>query len=257
MKAANSTAFADDVRLSFVTSLYQKRGTLFAGMIAHVVTTIAVYMRIDDPFYLYAALALFIIWNGRNIDMMAFDRLDKTKFKLAETLHWEKRYVAGSLIAAFVLGTVCGHALVVAQDPFAELVTISVTLATMISVVGRNFGSRLNVDMIILAACLPIMAGLIMARDPYMALMAVLLLPLFLTTRSMANGVRDFLFNAVTSERKASEIADRFDTALNNMSHGLFMLDGDGRIEVANRKAREFFNLDANVDLAAGFSRPP
>ncbi|MBU4528195.1 MAG: EAL domain-containing protein [Hoeflea sp.] len=250
MKAANSTAFADDVRLSFVTSLYQKRGTLFAGMIAHVVTTIAVYMRIDDPFYLYAALALFIIWNGRNIDMMAFDRLDKTKFKLAETLHWEKRYVAGSLIAAFVLGTVCGHALVVAQDPFAELVTISVTLATMISVVGRNFGSRLNVDMIILAACLPIMAGLIMARDPYMALMAVLLLPLFLTTRSMANGVRDFLFNAVTSERKASEIADRFDTALNNMSHGLFMLDGDGRIEVANRKAREFFNLDANVDLS-------
>ena len=250
MQAADNTAFADDVRLSFVASLYQKRGTLFAGMIAHVVTTMAVYLRIDDPFYLYAGFALFIIWNGRNLDMMLFDKQDKTKFGLAETLHWEKRYVAGSLIAAFVLGTVCGHALVVAQDPFAELVTISVTLATMISVVGRNFGSRLNVDMIILAACLPILAGLVMARDPYMGLMAVLLLPLFLTTRSMANGVRDFLFNAVTAERKASEIAERFDTALNNMSHGLFMLDGDGRIEVANRKAREFFNVDPNIDLS-------
>ena len=250
MQAADNAAFADDVRLSFVTSLYQKRGTLFAGMIAHVVTTTAVYLRIDDPFYLYAAFALFVIWNGRNLDMMAFDRLDKTKFKLKDTLHWEKRYVAGSLVAAFVLGSVCGHALVVAQDPFAELVTVSVTLATMISVVGRNFGSRMNVDMIILAACLPMMAGLIMAKDPYMALMAVLLLPLFLTTRSMANGVRDFLFNAVTAERTASEIADRFDTALNNMSHGLFMLDGAGRIEVANRKAREFFNIDAHIDLS-------
>ena len=174
MQAADNTAFADDVRLSFVASLYQKRGTLFAGMIAHVVTTMAVYLRIDDPFYLYAGFALFIIWNCRNLDMMLFDRQDKSKFGLAETLHWEKRYVAGSLIAAFVLGTVCGHALVVAQDPFAELVTISVTLATMISVVGRNFGSRLNVDMIILAACLPILAGLVMARDPYMGLMAVL-----------------------------------------------------------------------------------
>jgi Na+/citrate or Na+/malate symporter len=92
--------------------------------------------------------------------MLAFDRMDKSTFKLADTLRWERRYVAGSLVAAFLLGTVCGHALVVAQDPFAELVTISVTLATMISVVGRNFGSRLNVDMIILAACLPIMAGL-------------------------------------------------------------------------------------------------
>ena len=249
MQSADDTSFADDVRLSFVASLYQKRGTLAAGMVAHVVTTIAVYLRIDDPFYLYAAFALFAIWVFRTLDMLAFDRLDKSTFKLANTLYWEKRYVAGSLVAAFLLGTVCGHALVVAQDPFAELVTVSVTLATMISVVGRNFGSRLNVDMIILAACLPMMAGLVMARDPYMSLMAVLLLPLFLTTRSMANGVREFLFNSVTAERKTAELAERFDTALNNMSHGLFMLDGDGRIEVANRKAREFFNIDKNTDL--------
>lgn len=249
MQTADNTAFADEVRLSFVASLYQQRGTLFAGMIAHVVTAMAVYLRIDDPFYLYAAFALFVVWFVRNIGMMAFDRLPKSEFKLADTLRWEKRYVIGSFVTCSILGTICGHALVVAQDPFAELVTVSVTLASMISVVGRNFGSKLNVDMIILAACLPIMAGLVMARDPYMGLMAILLLPLFLTTRSMANGVRDFLFNSVTAERKTSEIAERFDTALNNMSHGLFMLDGEGRIEVANRKAREFFNIDANIDL--------
>jgi len=249
MQHVGSTAFEEDVRLSFVASLYQQRGTLFAGMIAHVLTTMLIYLRIDDPFYLYSGFALFIIWAVRNLDMLAFDRLDKSTFKFSDTLHWERRYVAGSLVAAFVLGTMCGHALVVAQDSFAELVSISVILATMISVVGRNFGSRLNVDMIILAACLPMMAGLLMARDPYMSLMALLLLPLFLTTRSMANGVRDFLFNSVTAERKTSEIAERFDTALNNMSHGLFMLDGDGRIEVANRKAREFFHIDNDIDL--------
>ncbi|WP_339761362.1 EAL domain-containing protein [uncultured Hoeflea sp.] len=249
MPSAENTSFADEVRLSFVASLYQQRGTLFAGMIAHVVTAMAVYMRIDDPFYLYAALTLFVVWLVRNLDMMAFDRLQKSDLKLADTLHWEKRYVTGSFITCSILGTMCGHALVVAQDPFAELVTVSVTLASMISVVGRNFGSRLNVDMIILAACLPITVGLMIARDPYMSLMAVLLLPLFLTTRSMANGVRDFLFNSVTAERKTAEIAEKFDTALNNMSHGLFMLDGDGRIEVANRKAREFFSIDKNTDL--------
>jgi len=249
MPSAENTTFADEVRLSFVASLYQQRGTLFAGMVAHVVTAMAVYLRIDDPFYLYAALGLFVVWLVRNIDMMAFDRLQKSDLKLADTLRWEKRYVTGSFITCSILGTMCGHALVVAQDPFAELVTVSVTLASMISVVGRNFGSRLNVDMIILAACLPITVGLMIARDPYMSLMAVLILPLFLTTRSMANGVRDFLFNSVTAERKTAEIAERFDTALNNMSHGLFMLDGDGRIEVANRKAREFFSVGKDTDL--------
>jgi diguanylate cyclase (GGDEF)-like protein len=249
MQPVRSTAFEDDVRLSFVASLYQQRGTLFAGMIAHVVTTIAIYLRIDDPFYLYAAFVLFAVWGVRNLDMMAFDRLEKTHFSLAETLRWERRYVTGSFVTCSLLGTICGHALVVSQDPFAELVSISVTLASMISVVGRNFGSKLNVDMIILAACLPIMAGLFLASDPYMSLMALLLLPLFLTTRSMANGVREFLFNSVTAERTTAEIAERFDTALNNMSHGLFMLDGDGRIEVANRKAIEFFHIDSDVRL--------
>ncbi|WP_417423136.1 putative bifunctional diguanylate cyclase/phosphodiesterase [Hoeflea sp.] len=249
MQPARTTAFANDVRLSFVASLYQKRGTLFAGMIAHVVTTMAIFIRIDEPFYLYAAVALFIIWLGRNIDMMLFDRLDKSKFQLADTLRWEKRYVAGSLVAAFALGLMSGHALVVARDPFAELAAISVTVATMISVVGRNFGSKLNVDMIILAACLPMMAGFFMAEDPFMMVLGVLLLPLFLTTRSMANGVRDFLFNSVIAERKTGEIAERFDTALNNMSHGLFMLDGDGRIEVANRKAHEYFHIDTGINL--------
>jgi diguanylate cyclase (GGDEF)-like protein len=249
MHSANSTAFADDVRLSFVASLYQQRGTLFAGMIAHVVTTSAIYFRIDDPFYLYAGFGLFFIWVLRNLDMLMFDRVDKTNFKLADTLRWEKRYVAGSLVTCSILGTICGYALMFTQDAFAELVSVSVTLASMISVVGRNFGSKLNVDMIVLAACLPIMGGLLMARDPYMSLMAVLLLPMFLTTRSMANGVRDFLFNSVTAERKTAEIAERFDTALNNMSHGLLMLDGTGRIEVANRKAREFFHTNSEANF--------
>lgn len=60
MQPADNTTFADEVRLSFVASLYQKRGTLAAGMVAHLVTTLAIYLRIDDPFYLYAALALFV-----------------------------------------------------------------------------------------------------------------------------------------------------------------------------------------------------
>ncbi len=60
-------------------------------------------------------------------------------------------------------------------------------------------------------------------------------MPFGLTTRSMANGVRDFLYkNVIASREMISLIADRFDTALNNMTHGLFMLDAENRILVAN-----------------------
>lgn len=249
MQPQGHQAIAADIRLSFVSSLYQKRGTLFAGMIAHVVTASSIYVKTSDPFYLLCAVALFCIWLARMLDMMAFDKRDKGAFTLADTLRWERRYVAGPVAGALSLGIMCAYALVVSHDAFAELASISITVASMISVVGRNFGSKLNVDMMILAACLPLMAGFFILRDPFMTVLAILLLPLFLTTRAMANGVRDFLFNTVTAERRTADIAERFDTALNNMSHGLFMLDGEGRIEVANHKAREILSLDDSMDL--------
>jgi PAS domain-containing protein len=47
----------------------------------------------------------------------------------------------------------------------------------------------------------------------------------------------------VLAAREISTIAGRFDLALNNMPHGLFMLDADNRILVANRRACELLNL--------------
>ncbi|MBW3096367.1 putative bifunctional diguanylate cyclase/phosphodiesterase [Pseudohoeflea coraliihabitans] len=240
---------AAEVRLSFVKSLYLKRGTLFAGMVAHVVTASAIYVRTQDIFYLYCGLAMICIWAARMGKMLAFDRCDTTRFSMQDTVKWERLYVAGPVAGALVLGIMCAYALVVSRDSFAELASVSITLASMISVVGRNFGSRINVDLMILAACLPLLGGFLVLRDPYMVVLALLLLPLFLTTRSMANGVREFLFNTVMAERKTAQLAERFDIALNNMSHGLFMLNGDGQIEVFNNKAREIFRINPALDL--------
>ncbi len=240
---------AAEVRLSFVRSLYLKRGTLFTGLIAHVVTASAIFFKTQDSFYILCGLGYVLIWSLRMLVMFAFDKRDTTSISMSETLKWERAYVAGSVVVASWLGIMCAYALVVSRDPFAELAAISITLASLISVVGRNFGSRFNVDMMILAVCIPLTTGFLILRDPFMVVLAVLLLPLFMTTRSMANGVREFLFNTVMAERKAAQLAERFDIALNNMSHGLFMLDGDGRIEVLNNKAREIFRVQANIDL--------
>ena len=140
---------AEEVRLSFVQSLYLKRGTLFAGLIAHVVTALAIFAKVNDPFYLYCGGAMVAIWYSRMLTMMAFDRCDLSQFTVRDTLKWERIYVAGPVAGAFVLGIMCAYALVVTRDSFAELASISVTLASMISVVGRNFGSRMNVNLMI------------------------------------------------------------------------------------------------------------
>ncbi len=77
-----------------------------------------------------------------------------------------------------------------------------------------------------------------------------MLIPFGLTVRAMANGVRDFLYENVIASREMAKIADRFDTALSNMTHGLIMLDPENRIEVINRKACELLNLGDRRRLA-------
>jgi diguanylate cyclase (GGDEF)-like protein len=125
-----------------------------------------------------------------------------------------------------------------------------VTMASMVSVVGRNYGSRLAVDLQALACCTPMVIGSLLAQNLFKAMLSLMLIPFFLTTRAMANGVREFLYENVIASREMAKIADRFDTALSNMTHGLLMLDPDNRIEVINRKACELLHLGDRARLA-------
>jgi diguanylate cyclase (GGDEF)-like protein/PAS domain S-box-containing protein len=52
---------------------------------------------------------------------------------------------------------------------------------------------------------------------------------------------------AIEEKSKAKAFAERFDTALNNMSHGLCFFDGDQRLIVCNRQYLEIYDLDPAV----------
>src|SRR5690606_36894076 len=111
------------------------------------------------------------------------------------------------------------------------------------SVVGRNFGSPKAVNLQTSTASLPIMIGCAAVGNFSMVLLSIMLVPFVLTTRKMENGVREFRYNNVIAARELSLIADSFDTALNNMTHGLMMLDPENRFQVINNKACELLHL--------------
>ncbi|MCJ8055543.1 EAL domain-containing protein [Shinella curvata] len=249
MKDKGQNTLPADVYLSFVSSLYGNRQTLFVGMISHVITFSFVYAKTADPFFLACSALVVLVWSLRAMGMRRFDRVDTASLDMDGIRYWENWYNAGAVGTTLVLGSACGYSLLFSRDSFAELASISVTLATMVSVVGRNYGSRRAVDYITLSACIPMVLGFLGLGDFYHAVLAVLILPFILTTRMMANGVRAFLYENVLAARKIATIADRFDTALNNMPHGLFMLDADHRILVANRRACELLHLGSQERL--------
>jgi len=243
MKPHNPNRVPTDVYLSFVNSLFGNRMTLVAGVVVHVVAFLAVALKTSSPFYVVLSVGFLAVFVGRMVTFRMFDKVDKQTLSREQIEQWETVYVIGAASTAAILGIGSGYAIFILQDPFAELACIAVTMASMVSVVGRNYGSQKAIDLQTLACCLPMIICSLMALDFYRAILSAFLIPFGLTTRAMANGVREFLYENVIAHRQISIIADRFDTALNNMPHGLVMVDPDNRIQVINRKACDLLKI--------------
>lgn len=249
MKPQDPNGVPTDVYLSFVSSLFGNRNTLFTGMVVQILTYAAVFSKSGSHFYLYLVAVFILVCIFRIYWFQRFDAADKAAMTREDIALWERRYLYGGVSTTALLGIGSGFAVLVLQDVFAEIACVAVTLASMVSVVGRNYGSPKAVNLQTISASLPISLGFLLLGDPYMVLLSLTLIPFVLTTRSMANGVREFLYKNVIASREISLINDRFDTALNNMTHGLFMLDANNRILVVNRKACELLHLSNQEQL--------
>ncbi|WFS00093.1 putative bifunctional diguanylate cyclase/phosphodiesterase [Rhizobium tumorigenes] len=249
MKPQDPNGVPTDVYLSFVSSLFGNRSTLFTGMIVQIMTYAAVFSKSGSHFYLYLTAVFIAVCAYRIYWFHRFDISDKAAMSREDIALWERRYLYGGVSTTTLLGIGSGFAVLVLQDMFAEIACVAVTLASMVAVVGRNYGSSKAVNLQTISVSVPISLGFLLLRDPYMQLLSVTLIPFVLTTRSMATGVREFLYKNVIAAREISLINDRFDTALNNMTHGLFMLDANNRILVVNRKACELLHLTNQEQL--------
>jgi diguanylate cyclase (GGDEF)-like protein/PAS domain S-box-containing protein len=249
MKEMEAKTVSTDVYLSFVTSLFGNRGTLWTGVVVHVWWCLVVFHYSGAPFYLLFACCFVAVFVYRMFWFRQFDRTDKSSLSHDGIANWERQYVIGAFMAALLLGIASGYALLVLQNPFVGFTCIALTLGSMMSIVGRNYGSRIAVDLQVLGCAGPILIACLFTEDLHLALLSLLLIPFGLTTRSMANGVREFLYDNVIASRKMTIIADRFDIALKTISHGLVMLDADGRIQVINRRARDLLGLDKSQEL--------
>jgi diguanylate cyclase (GGDEF)-like protein/PAS domain S-box-containing protein len=101
----------------------------------------------------------------------------------------------------------------------------------------------------ILCTWTPIAAALVLYGNLYHWLFATLLIPTFYGIKLIADRLRRTLLDAVVTSRDMSLLAKRFDTALNNMPHGLCMFDSKRRIVVANQRLNQQTGLAPDLEL--------
>ncbi|MFX7506684.1 hypothetical protein ABTJ37_20435, partial [Acinetobacter baumannii] len=95
---------------------------------------------------------------------------------------------------------------------------------------GRNFANSRFVDTQSALLAVPVISGLLVTGNVDHIVLALFFAPFFISTRSVAARLRNILLDAVIAKRDVELLATRFDTALNNMPHGLAMFDATGRL---------------------------
>nr|WP_312472231.1 EAL domain-containing protein [Brucella sp.] len=238
-----------DVRLSFLRALYGNRTTLWFGLLAHVVACVVIYVKTADWRFLGFAGFFTVVAFGRLYDMHKFDEAKLGTLSHADLDKWEARYLVGASLVCATLGMLCFFSSYVLRDSFAELASLTILLASVVSIVGRNYASAKAVVLMSACTLIPVLAGLILAGTPFHVVIGLLLIPYFLSNIQMANGLREFLFAAVMGKRRLSIVASRFDAALNNMPQGLLMFDAQQRIAVINHKTKSLLKIAEHTKL--------
>jgi diguanylate cyclase (GGDEF)-like protein/PAS domain S-box-containing protein len=242
-------ALPPGIYLPLVDSLYQDRRTLLLGTIFVTGSVFVTYWKTGQILLLYCTLAIALVACARAIMMHAYFRARPTVISMEDGRRWEHRYVVGASALFILLGIWCFIAFAWTTDPYAVLVSFSMTIAYATGIFGRNFGNGRFVVVQILCTSIPMMAALVFYGNPFHWFFAALLLPSFLGIKFIADRLRRTLLDAVITSHDMSLLAKRFDTALNNMPHGLCMFDAGRRIVVANQKLCEQLGLLADAEL--------
>src|SRR5690606_31042457 len=140
-------------------------------------------------------------------------------------------------------------AMLLVDDPFAELASVSLSIAAMVGVCARNFGLDRLVTLQMLCVIVPMAVGFFLHGDIFHPVLAALLIVMLASFRKLAGDIRSILLSAVHGRVEASRLASELDMAMTTMEHGLCMLDERGVISVANERAVRLFSLLGLSDL--------
>src|SRR6202166_4908775 len=242
-------ALPPEIYLPLVDSLFKEGRTLLIGTFFVIGSVLITYWKTGEILILYCAIAITLVACARGYMMRAYLRTRDTVTTSEIARRWEYRYGAGASAILLLLGIWCYIAFSQTNDSFAHLVSFSMTIAYAAGIFGRNFANPRFVIVQILCTWAPITAALVLYGNLFYWIFAALLTPSFYGIKLIADRLRRTLLDAVVASRDMSLLAKRFDTAINNMPHGLCMFDSKHRVVVSNEKLKQQAGLPADLEL--------
>lgn len=237
---------------ALVDSMCQNSWPMLFGAICAAAAALMTALKTGYAPIWPCALLIMTIGIARAIQMRKYEKRT-TVLTPEQAADFEPRYMVGAMLYAGVLGLWCAVVLLGTDDPIAHMLCTTVTIAYTGGGAARNYGRPRIVQLHILLSCGPMSLALAVHGDLYHIGLAGLLVLFFLGLKDINLSLHSIFVKALEASEREAAIAAQFDTALNNMPHGLCMFDATGRLAVMNYRFSDMMGLKDDL-IGSGVS---
>jgi len=231
---------------ALVDSMCQNFSAIFVGSVCATAAALMTALKTGNPWIWPCALAIIVIGTARAFQMRKYER--RTEVLTPEqAADLEPRYRIGAVLYAGALGLWCVVVILGSNDPVAHMLCSTVTIGYTAGGAARNYGRPLIVQLHILLACGPMSVALMIHGDFYYVGLGTLLVLFFIGLKQINLSLHSIFVKALVASESEAALAAQFDTALNNMPNGLYMINADGHVAVVNRAFTEMMKLNKDI----------
>jgi diguanylate cyclase (GGDEF)-like protein len=259
MQLANQREVPDQqitppIRAALIDSLFETPAPLLAGIVFVAIAAALTALKTGEPL-IWACVALLIVAGAlRAFDLQRY-QARKTTLTVREAAQWKKRYQIGAMIQATAIGIWCSATLLSSDDPVAHMICLSVTTGIVAGGAGRAYGQQWIFQLQVALSFGPTVIALALRGTPYYLAMSVVSAVFLLALMQISANLHRIFMQALVAREREAALAGQFDTALNNMPHGLCMFAADGRLAVMNHRFSEMMVLSDDL-VHQGASAP-
>jgi diguanylate cyclase (GGDEF)-like protein len=231
-----------EVRKEMITTLFGARGVLVFGCLAHVICMLVAWAATSDTDYFFWVPLFVAVLVWRMVVFAAYSEAADGITTMEQLDYWERHYIVSACGTAVAVGLVAAYSGMTAPHTIAPAIGMGLVGGTMISIVGRNFGSLLNSRIMTYCACLPLVIGFaisgVVNDDLLVSLTAIPIVIVITTSNSISAYLHDLLMTALKTKRQSDIASQKFIATVGSMPSGLIMVDGNQNMVVINEQAR-------------------
>ena len=240
---------SNEVRRDLIESVFADSQTMVLGAIMTIVSGLIIAKATHSwsAAGVSAMIALVVVVRIR-LKRIYFSRARGSAFTDVRWL--ERSYVVCATAYLLSVGLLTVVAFAASNDGLVLILAVSSAVTHALSIAVRNFAIRTGVGLQLSAVAIPLGVAFVVKGGMFPLLVPLLLAPLCFFIYGSAARLRNILLSQIAFRAESERIANQFDFAINNMSHGMCMVSAEKRLLVSNAKFSEFLALKRPRPLA-------